>query len=313
MTAVHRTSPANFAAIDFVRAWPDRIVEWDAPDVDVPLELHVTDAPAVGEERGTFLLLHGEPSWSLLYERWIPRLTAAGYRCVAPDLAGFGRSDKPTDDAWYSYERHCAAVRHIIGTLELDRIHLVVQDWAGPIGLRQLVDDPDRFARTFIFNTWLHRDDFPYSDGVRWWREAAINGDALGGDMPTGRIVAGTMRRVHPDPAAVEAAFDAPFDGYDSKAGARAFPAMIPFGAPEVGGAVEQARCDAALVAWTGCPIHIAFGDGDPVFPYEQAEAWAARIPGATLDRIEQAGHFVQYDAPDDCLTIIGRRLDLAI
>ncbi|MFM8971935.1 MAG: alpha/beta fold hydrolase, partial [Actinomycetota bacterium] len=79
-------------------------------------------------------VLHDEPSWSLLYERWIPRLTAAGFRCVAPDLAGFGRSDKPTDDAWYSYERHCASIRHVI---EVE--HLVVQDWAGPIGLRQLV------------------------------------------------------------------------------------------------------------------------------------------------------------------------------
>ena len=313
MTVVHRTSPANFAAIDFVRAWPERIIEWDAPEIDAPLALHVTDAPAEGAERGTFLLLHGEPSWALLYERWIPRLTAAGFRCVAPDLAGFGRSDKPTDDAWYSYERHCASIRSVIEVLDLDRIHLVVQDWAGPIGLRQLVDDPDRFERVFIFNTWLHRDDFPYSDGVRWWREAAMNADALGGDMPTGRIVAGTMRREHADPSAIEAGFDAPFDGFASKAGARAFPAMIPFGAPEVGGATEQARCDAALTTWSGAPVHIAFGDADPVFPFEQAEAWVPRIPGATLDRIEGAGHFVQFDAPDDCLEIIGRRLGTAI
>lgn len=313
MTTVHRTSPQNFAGLEFVRAWPERILEWEAAGLDEPLELHLTDAPAVGDERGVFLLLHGEPSWSVLYEQWIARLTSAGFRCVAPDLAGFGRSDKPTDDAWYSYERHCASLRHIIESLDLGRVHLVVQDWAGPIGLRCLVDDPDRFARAFIFNTWLHRDDFPYSDGVRLWRQMAMDPDALGGDMPTGRIVAGTMRRDHADRARIEAAFDAPFDGPASKAGARAFPAMIPFGAPEVGGAAEQARCDAALAAWVGCPVHLAFGDADPVFPYEQAEAWATRIPGATLDRIPDAGHFVQFDAPEDCLAVIGRRLGLAV
>jgi len=312
VTTVHRTSPQNFAGIEFVRAWPERVVTWDGGLAE-PLELHLTDAPAAGDEQGVFLLLHGEPSWSLLYEQWIPRLTAAGFRCVAPDLAGFGRSDKPTDDTWYSYERHCASVRHIVEALDLRRIHLVVQDWAGPIGLRCLVDDPGRFDRVFIFNTWLHRDDFPYSEGVRLWRRMAMDPDALGGDMPTGRIVAGTMRREHADPEWVAAAFDAPFDGYASKAGARAFPAMIPFGEPVVGGAIEQARCDAALAAWTGAPIHLAFGDADPVFPFEQAEAWVARIPGATLDRIPGAGHFVQFDAPGDCLAVIARRLGLTI
>ena len=313
MVPVVRTSPSNFADVPFAAAWPTRVVDWDAPEVDGTLGIHVTDAPADGTERGTFLLLHGEPSWALLYERWIPRLTAAGYRCVAPDLPGFGRSDKPTEDSWYSYERHCAALRAVVHALDLRDVHLVVQDWAGPIGLRQAVDEPERFARILILNTWLHRDDFPYSDGVRWWREAAMDPTVLGGDMPTGRIVAGTMRRQHADPDAIAAGFDAPFDGPETKAGARAFPAMIPFGSPEVGGAVEQARCERALAEWTGCPIHVAFGDADPVFPYEQAEAWAARIPGATLDRIPDAGHFVQADAPEDCLEVIARRMGIAV
>lgn len=312
MVPVVRTPSSQFAGLAFVDDWPTRVVTWDAPAIDGSLAIHATDAPAAGEERGTFLLLHGEPTWALLYERWIPRLTAAGYRCVAPDLPGFGRSDKPTDDAWYSYERHCEALRAVIAEMDLRDVHLVVQDWGGPIGLRQAVDDPDRFARILILNTWLHRDGFPYSDGVRWWREAAMDPAALGGDMPVGRIVAGTMRREHDDLEAIAAGFDAPFDGPESKAGARAFPAMIPFGAPEVGGATAQARCDAALAAWRGCPIHLAFGDADPVFPFEQAEAWADRIPGATLDRIEGAGHFVQVDAPDDCLAVIARRMEVA-
>jgi haloalkane dehalogenase len=310
-TNVHRTAGSNFADVAFHTAHPVRVLDWHAPDIDGPLALHVVDAPAVGSERGTFLLLHGEPSWSVLYEEWIPRLTARGYRCVAPDQPGFGRSDKPTDDDWYSYERHVAAVRHVIDALDLRDINLVVQDWAGPIGLRQAVDQPQRFANLFIFNTWLHHDGYEYGDGVRWWRQAALDPEQLGGDMPTGRIVAGSMRRDHHDRAVVAAVFDAPFDGYDSKAGARAFPGMIPFGKPDVGGALQQQRCHEALLAWTHCPVHVAFGDADMVFPFEKGEAWAASIPGATIDRIEQAGHFVQYDAPADCLRIIETHLGL--
>ncbi len=309
MSQVHRTSSANFDGIPFHTAHPVRIIHWDAPDIEGGLELHVVDSPAVGVERGTFLLLHGEPSWSVLYEAWIPRLNAAGFRCVAPDQPGFGRSDKPTDDAWYSYERHVDAVRHVIDTMDLHDIHLVVQDWAGPIGLRQAVDTPHRFRQLFIFNTWLHHDDHTYTDGVRWWRQAATDPEQFGGDMPTGRIVAGSMRRDHHDREAVVALFDAPFDGYDSKAGARAFPRMLPFAEPDVGGAAAQQRCFDALTEWDHCPVHLAFGDGDPVFPFEAGEAWAATIPGATIHRIEQAGHFVQYDAPADCLWIIGTRL----
>ncbi len=309
MNPVHRTSSSNFDDIPFHTAHPVRVLHWDAPDIAGGLELHVVDAPAVGDELGTFLLLHGEPSWSVLYEQWIPCLTAAGYRCVAPDQPGFGRSDKPTDDDWYSYERHVAAVRHVIETLDLTDIHLVVQDWAGPIGLRQAVDQPERFSQLFIFNTWLHHDGHQYSDGVRWWRQAALDPAQLGGDMPTGRIVAGSMRRDHHDREAVAALFDAPFDGYDSKAGARAFPGMIPFGKPDVGGATEQQRCHDALLSWTHCPVHVAFGDADPVFPYEAGEAWAASIPDATIHRIENAGHFVQYDAPADCLWMIGTHI----
>ena len=310
---VVRPSDEQFADLAFAQAFAPTYVDWTAPGLEAPLRLAVVDEPAVGERRGTFLLLHGEPSWSMLYERWIPRLAAAGFRCVAVDLPGFGRSDKPTDDEWYTYERHCAAVRHVIDTLDLHDVHLVVQDWAGPIGLRQAVDQPDRFARVFVFNTWLHRSDFAYSAGVRWWRSAATNPEQLGGDMPTGRIVAGSMRREHADPAAVQAAFDAPFTSFESKAGARAFPTMLPFEQPDRGGAGEQERCSDFLRAGTPWPVHLAFGDGDPVFTFDQGEAWAAEIPGATLDRIPTAGHFVQYDAPDDCLAVIGRRLELPI
>jgi haloalkane dehalogenase len=311
MPSIVTTPDSHFAGIAFAQQFPTRRINWDADEVGT-VGLHVVDAPAVGPQRGVFLLLHGEPTWSHLYHEWIDRLTAAGYRCIAPDLPGFGRSDKPTDQQWYSYERHCAAVTHIINELDLRQINLVVQDWAGPIGLRQAVDVPDRFDRIFIFNTWLHHDDFEYSDALRWWHGAAADPEQLGGDMPTGRIVSMTLVREH-DTDAIKAAYNAPFSGFDDKAGPRAFPAMLPFAKPEVGGAAEQHRCHHALLAWNHCPIHVVFADADPIFTFAQGEAWATSIPNATLDRIVGAGHFVQLDAPNDCLAAISKHLDHAI
>lgn len=264
---------------------------------------HLDEGPA---DAPVFLLLHGEPSWSHLYTEWIPVLVAAGFRCVAPDLPGFGRSDKPTDDEWYVVERHMEAVADLVHYLDLRRIHLVVQDWGGPIGLRVLCDEPERFERVFIFNTWLHHAEMEYSDGIRLWRQLALDPEALGGDMPTGRIVAGSMRRPETDRDAMTRAYDAPFHNAASKAGARRFPFCIPFAEPEAGNAVDQERCFRALPT-LGLPIHLAFGDADTVFMYEWAQTWHAQLPGSTLDRIPNAGHFVQADAPADCLAVVLR------
>ena len=299
---VIRTDPGR------LRTLPDypfaaHFLEWEG------LRMHYVDEPAIGRPRGTFLLLHGEPTWSYLYRHWIPRLTAAGFRCIAPDHIGFGGSDKPTDDEWYVIERHCEALRHLIDTLDGRDINLVVQDWGGPIGLRQAVDQPTRFTRLFMLNTWLHHESMEYSDGVRWWRGAATDPAMLGGDMPTGRIVAGSLRRPGHDAAAIEAAYDAPFDGVASKAGARRFPHCIPFGDPVAGNAADQQRCYDALTVWTHCPVHILFGTDDVVFPPSWGEAWAASIPGATYEPIVGAGHFVQEDAPDDCIDAVLRHL----
>ncbi len=264
---------------------------------------HLDEGPA---DAPVMLLLHGEPSWSYLYRRWIPRLVDAGHRCVAPDLPGFGRSDKPIVDEWYVVERHMEAIADLVEQLDLRRVHLVVQDWAGPSGLRVLCDSPERFARVFILHTWLHHAEMEYGDGIRWWRQAALDPAQLGGDMPTGRIVAGTMRRPGHDTAALVAAYDAPFPTYASKAGARRFPFCIPFGEPEAGNAVDQERCFRVLPT-LGVPLHLAFGDADPVFTFDWAERWHAQLPGSTLDRIEGAGHFVQDDATDDCVDLVLR------
>lgn len=272
------------------------------------LRQHYVDERPAGNPRGTFLLLHGEPSWAYLYRDMIRPLVDLGYRVVAPDHFGFGRSDKPTDDEWYTIARHRHALEHFIAELDLHDITLVVQDWAGPIGLITATRDIERYSRIFILNTWLHSEDFEYSDGVRMWRQMAIDPAALGGDMPTGTIVGMTLQRSHGDTEQIIAAFDAPFTGPASKAGARRFPLCIPFGEPELGDAAEQEQAREALRA-VGIPVHVAFGDADPIFTWEWAERWAGEIPGATLDRIEQAGHFLQIDAGADVVSVITKYL----
>ncbi len=297
---VIRTDDARFGGIGW--DWPPSYLEH--PD---GLRQHYVDVRPDGTERGTFLLLHGEPSWAYLYKDWIGPLVADGFRVVAPDHLGFGRSDKPTDDDWYTIRRHREALGRLIDALDLRDIHLVVQDWGGPIGLMNAVADPDRYARLFILDTWLHDDTFEYGDGIRWWRQAAIDPEQLGGDMPCGTIVAGTVQRSDVDKAALVAAFDAPFPNPDSKAGARRFPFCLPFGEPGLGEAERQAAARAALREWE-IPKHVAFGDADPIFTWSWAEQWAAEL-GATLDRIEEASHFLQVEAPDDCVAVIRSRL----
>jgi haloalkane dehalogenase len=296
-----RTDDARFEGI----GWDRSPAYLEHPD---GLRQHYVDARPDGAERGTFLLLHGEPTWAYLYREWIGPLVADGFRVVAPDHLGFGRSDKPTDDDWYTIARHREALGRLVQALDLRAVHLVVQDWGGPIGLMNAVDDRDRYARLFLLNTWLHDDDFDYGEGIRWWRQAALDPDQLGGDMPTGAIVAGTVQRADVDRAAVAAAFDAPFPDAASKAGARRFPFCIPFGEPELGEAERQAAARAALRGWD-VPKHLVFGDADPIFTWAWAERWAAEL-GATLDRIPGASHFVQLEAPDDCLRAILAHLD---
>lgn len=294
---VFRTPDAAFDALPDYPFTP-HYLEWNGLRVH-----HIDEGPA---DAPVMLLMHGEPTWSYLYRGWVEPLVAAGYRVIAPDHVGFGRSDKPVDDDWYVIERHCERIRHLIDTLDLTRITIVVQDWGGPIGLRQVCDQPERFERVVILNTWLHHDGYQYSDGVRLWRQMATDPAHLGGDMPTGAIVAGTLRRDGHDLDAVRAGYDAPFDGFASKAGARRFPWCIPFAEPEAGNAASQQWCHETLPT-LGLPIHVAFGDADPVFTYESGETWHAHLPGSTLDRIAGAGHFAQEDAPTDCLEIVLR------
>ena len=233
---------------------------------------------------------------------------AAGYRCIAPDYIGFGRSDKVVDDEWYVIERHIETVAALIKFLDLEGTVLVCQDWGGPIGLRQAVDYPERFSALIILNTWLHHAGYAYTNGIKGWRSAALNPAQFGGDMPVGRILSLALRRPGHDLDAVRAAYDAPFPDESYKAGARRFPWCLPFVQPVEGNADSQERCFEALKHWDK-PAHLIFGDADQIFTYDWAQQWAAVIPGATHERIEGAGHFVQEDAPDDLAAAIVKRL----
>jgi haloalkane dehalogenase len=294
----YRTPDDAFASLP---DWPftPHYAEFDG------LRMHYLDEGA--PDAPVFLLTHGEPSWSYLYRHWIPSLVDAGFRCIAPDHIGFGRSDKVTDPEWYVIERHVELQRRLIEHLDLRRVHLFCQDWGGPISLRNVCDMPDRYARLFIGNTWLHHEGYVYGDGVRRWREMALDPAQFADAMPTGGIVAMTMRREH-DVDALVSAYDAPFPTTESKAGARRFPFCLPFAEPEAGGADWQQRCYDRLPT-LGIPIHFVWGDSDPIFGWDEAEAWHAAIPGSTLDRIVNAGHFVQEDAPADCVAAIRSRV----
>jgi haloalkane dehalogenase len=234
------------------------------------------------------VLFHGEPSWSYLYRKMVPPLVAGGCRAICPDLAGFGRSDKPTDRAWYSYDAHYESVADVLDGLELTRATVVVQDWGGPIGLRWAVERPDRVERLVIMNTGLFRDRV--SKGFMAWRDFAERTP----DLPVGFVVQSATTTELPE--AVVAAYEAPFPNAESKAGAATFPLLVPT-EPDAPGAAEMVEVMEALRRWEK-PALVAFSDSDPVFPYPRSgQVFCDAIPGAGEQvRIEGAAHFLQED-----------------
>ena len=257
-------------------------------DVD-GLRLHYVD-----EGQGPpVLLLHGEPTWSYLYRRVIPPLVASSARAVAPDYLGFGKSDKWTDDDRYTYAMHVATIERLVTALDLRGITLVVQDWGGPIGLRMAVRHRERVARLVVLNTGLFSGDEPLSDGLQAWRAYA----ARTPDLPAGQIV----RRASADRTrvtdAIVRAYDAPFHAAAAKAGARAFPAMIPT-QPDDPGAREMAETRAALTRWAP-PTLVLWSDQDRVFSLEAGRRFARVFPGSAFRVVEGAGHFLQEEAGD--------------
>lgn len=277
MSEVFRTPEERF---EHLPGYP-----WRPRYVDVGgLRLHHID-----EGSGpTVLCFHGEPDWSYLYRHMASSLLESGHRVVCPDMVGFGRSDKPTDQAWYSYERHVEHISAHLDQIDLEDVTVVVQDWGGPIGLRWAVEHADQVGRLVVMNTGIFTGSV--SEGFMAWRGFAERTP----DLPIGFIMQGATTT---DLAAeVLAAYEAPFPTPDSKAGAQRFPLLVPI-TPQDAGVTEMLAVQDALSRWEK-PALVAFSDCDPVFPYPQSgDAFTDLIPGAGEQvLIAGASHFLQED-----------------
>jgi haloalkane dehalogenase len=235
------------------------------------------------------VFVHGEPTWSYLWRKLLPPVIAAGHRVIVPDLPGFGRSDKPTAVDWYTYDRHAAIFSALLERLEVSGATLVVHDWGGPIGLRAAVEAPERFARIVVLDTGLFTGHQKMADAWIAFRDFVARTE----DLPVGFLVRGAC---HTDPGEqVIAAYEAPFPTPASKAGARAFPLILPT-APDAPGAAAGQRTLDALRA-DRRPKLFMWADSDPVLPLETGRRFAAALGGELDHVIEAAGHFLQEDA----------------
>jgi len=245
----------------------------------------------------TVLLMHGEPTWSYLYRKVIAPLSANGRRVVAPDLIGFGQSDKPSERGDYTYERHVAWMSQWLLALDLNDITLFCQDWGGLIGLRLMAAFPERFAGVVISNTGLPVGE-QISEGFAQW----LNLSQSIPEFPAGRIVsAGTSRGLSEAEVSV---YDAPFPDESFKAGARQFPTLVPI-TRQHESVAENIAAWAVLEAFKK-PVVLAFSDGDPVTGGGDAE-FIARVPGARGQPHQtlKGGHFIQEDSPEDIVRLI--------
>jgi len=245
------------------------------------------------------LLMHGEPSWSYLYRKMIPILTAAGHRCVAPDLVGFGRSDKPVRREDYTYQHHVDWMRGVLERLDLRAVTLVCQDWGGLIGLRLAAEHADRFARIVVANTFLPTGDMPAGNAFMAWRKFSQETP----EFPVGGIVQGGCAT--PLAPAVVAAYDAPFPDERYKAGARQFPTLVPI-SPDDPAAPANRKAWEVLRRWQK-PFLTAFSDADPVTRggdtiFQQEVPGAQGQPHTT---ITGAGHFLQEDKGEDLARVV--------
>jgi haloalkane dehalogenase len=249
---------------------------------------YLDEGPADG---ATVVLLHGEPSWSFLYRHMIPVLTGAGLRAIAPDLVGFGRSDKPTPRTEYTFARHVEWVRELLfDRLDLAGVTLVCQDWGGLIGLRLVGEHPDRFARVVAANTFLPTGDSHPGEAFMGWLKFSQEIEPF----PTGVIVnAGCTTDLAPE---VIAAYDAPFPDSTYSEGARQFPTLVPISPDDP--AAEANRAAWAVLETFDKPFLTAFSDGDPITAGSE-RVLQARIPGAKGQphvTIAGGGHFLQED-----------------
>jgi haloalkane dehalogenase len=278
---IYRTPDARFDAL------PDWPYAPQYLEIDGGLRVHYVDEGVADAQ--PVLMLHGEPTWSYLYRHMIGPAVAAGFRVVAPDLIGFGRSDKPLDRAAYSYAGQVAWMRQWIEALDLKNIVLACQDWGSLIGLRLVAEMPERFAGVALSNGGLPEGQ-PAPRAFAIWRAFSRYSPVF----PIGKIVkAGTKRELT---AAEIAAYDAPFPTRASKVAARVYPSFVPLG--DNVAVPDQKRAWAALEAFEK-PFLCCFSDGDPITRRGDA-LFTTRVPGtqSVAHRTLKGGHFIQEDDP---------------
>jgi haloalkane dehalogenase len=252
-------------------------------------------------EGAPVVFFHGEPTWSFLWRKVIPPVRDAGFRCIAPDYAGFGRSDKPTDLDWYSYDRHVELMAALLERLDVRGATAVCHDWGGPIGLRLAVEHPDRFSRLVIMETGPFTGHQRMSEAWLAFRDFVQRTE----DLPVGFLVRGACKN---DPGdEVIAAYDAPYPNPQSKAGARAFPLILPT-EPDAPGAAEGKRVADALRG-DDRPALLLWADSDPVLPLSLGERVSAQLGFPPPLPIENASHFLQEDAGEEIGRVIAEWL----
>ena len=264
------------------------------------LRMHYVDEGP--SDSAPVLLLHGEPSWSYLYRKMIPGLVAAGHRCIAPDLIGFGRSDKPVDRESYTYARHVEWLRElVVDRLDLEHITLFGQDWGGLLGLRLACEHEDRFDRIVTANTFLPTGDHDLGEAFLAWRKYSQEVPVF----PTSRILQGaTVSELPPD---VLTAYDAPYPDESYKSGARQFPTLVP-ATPNDPATEANRRAWKVLERWTK-PFLTAFSDRDPVTAGGDS-IFQKRVPGCSGQphtTITGGGHFLQEDKGEELAGVVSR------
>jgi haloalkane dehalogenase len=292
---VLRTPDERFANLP---GYPFRPHYLEMPDDDGGrLRVHYVDeGPSMDRP---VLLLHGEPSWSYLYRKMIPVIVGAGHRAVAPDLVGFGRSDKPAERSDYTFRRHVDWMISFVEQLALREVTLFGQDWGSLIGLRLVAEQPARFSRVVISNGGLPTGDGPVSEAFMRWREFSQTSPTF----DIGGIVQGATVTKLPDD--VVAAYDAPFPDDSYKAGARIFPSLVPTN-PDDPAAPANRKAWEVLRQWEK-PFLTAFSDSDPITRGGERHLQTT-IPGARGQphtTITGAGHFLQEDKGEELASVI--------
>jgi haloalkane dehalogenase len=283
LPGVLRTPDERFAALPgypFAPRYTTTLASFEG------LRAHYLDEGPIDAET-TVLCLHGQPTWIYLYRKMVPVFVAAGQRVVAPDFFGFGRSDKPVDEAFYTFSRHRAMLVEFVRAMELRNVTLVVQDWGGLLGLTLPMDMPGVFSRLIVMNTALGTGDHPLGDGFLAWR-------AFSNSKPD-MDVAALMRRSLPALSPQEAdAYAAPFPDARYKAGVRRFPNLVPDHPDADGAALSRQARQWWSTQWQG-ETFMAVGMRDPVLGPTAMAQLRAQIRGCPMPfALNDAGHFVQ-------------------